>query len=109
MKKRNLRVALFSLLTLMALVLSALATGTVEAAGSGTAFGASGVTYQRVNGKLTPQPLRLGVQSTPPTASSTVRAAPARFGQATAGSSAPGAAGLPALKSAPTLLHNFNG
>jgi len=110
MKKRNLKGALFSLLPLTALLLSAFATGTVFAKGSSASFGApGGVSYRTANGKLPPQPLRLGVQSTPPTASQTVHAAPNHFGRSNS-NNAPGADGLSVQNGSDSaLLHNFNG
>ena len=105
MKKRNLKVALFSLLTMIALLLSAFATGAVFAKGASASVSTSTSTH----GQLLPHSLRLGAQNSAPATSQTVYAAPEHSGKANS-TSAPGVGAPPTTTSAaPTLLHNFDG
>jgi hypothetical protein len=103
---------MLSLVTILT-VISGFMVVAIANRGSGAhAASSAGVSYQSVHGTLSSQSLKLGGQAPTQAASQTVYAAPAHFGQqitAAAAPSASGAAGLSALKSAATVLHNFNG
>lgn len=101
---------ILSLVTLLTVISGFMVVAIVNR-GSGAHAASSAGASNQVSGTLAAQTLKLGGQAPANAASQTVYAAPAHFGTQTtaAAPSASGAAGLSALKSAPTLLHNFNG